>query len=127
MAESPIKEIPFGDALKISLDNYYDLLKTQIGGLNADEFLQLKLVADSLDLSDKKYADGGYIWNSYYRLLKRSDAAIDPTPVAGNITMSGADFTQVYGNFLRRLRRYVVIKNLNAEEQIALANLDTKL
>ena len=29
---SPVKPVDFGTALKFSLDNYYDLLKTQVGG-----------------------------------------------------------------------------------------------
>ena len=49
MADSPVRDVPFGEALNISLDNYYDLLKSQVGGLRADEFLQLKLVADTVD------------------------------------------------------------------------------
>ena len=50
---SPVKDVDFGEALKLSLDNYYDLLKTNVGALASNEFLQLKLVADPLDLSDK--------------------------------------------------------------------------
>jgi len=36
---SPIRPIEFGAALKMSLDNYYDLLKAQVGGLTSDEYL----------------------------------------------------------------------------------------
>lgn len=45
MADSPMKEIAFGEAPKASLDNYA-LLKEHVGGLAADEYLQLKLVVD---------------------------------------------------------------------------------
>lgn len=127
MATSPVIEIPFGTALKISLDNYYDLLKIQVGGLGADEYLQLKLVADSVDISDKKYAEHGYMWQSYYRLLRRSDRAIDPTPINGTVVTSGYDLTQIYGKFLLRLRQYVVRKNLSATDQQKIADLDTVL
>jgi hypothetical protein len=124
---SPIQEVKFGTALKISLDNYYDLLKEQIGKLNAEEYLQLKLVADSIDISDKDFKDKGYKWFSYYNLLRRADREIDPTPVEGTINASGADLTQVYGSFLRRVRRYVVMKNLSPQEQQLVADCDTLL
>lgn len=127
MASSPLKEIPFGEALKISLDNYYDLLKAQVGGLGAEEYLQLKLVADTVDISDKKASERGYPWNSYFRLLQRSDVAVEPTPVVGAVATAGYELTQVYSNFLRRLRRFVVRKQLTPEEQIKVAQFDTQL
>lgn len=127
MPSSPVQEVKFGTALKISLDHYYDLLKAQIGKLNSEEFLQLKLVADSVDLSDKEFKDKGYKWFSYYNLLRRSDRAVDPTPVEGTINTSGADLTQVYGSFLRRIRKYVVKKNLTPQEQQQVADYDTLL
>lgn len=127
MPSSPIQEVKFGAALKISLDHYYDLLKEKIGKLNTEEFLQLKLVADSIDLSDKDFKDKGYKWFSYYNLARRSDRAVDPTPVEGTVNTSGADLTQVYGSFLRRLRKYVVKKNLSPQEQQQVADYDTLL
>jgi len=127
MPSSPVQEVKFGAALKISLDHYYDLLKAQIGKLNSEEFLQLKLVADSIDLSDKEFKDKGYKWFSYYNLVRRSDRAVDPTPVEGTINTSGADLTQVYGSFLRRVRKYVVKRNLTPQEQQQVADFDTLL
>lgn len=127
MPTSPVQEVKFGTALKISLDHYYDLLKSQIGNLNAGEFLQLKLVADSIDISDKEFKDKGYKWFSYYNLVRRSDRSVDPTPVEGTINTSGADLTQVYGSFLRRVRRYVVKMNLTPQEQQQVADYDTLL
>lgn len=127
MPSSPVQEVKFGTALKISLDNYYDLLKTQVGGLNTDEYLQLKLVADSIDITNREFKEKGYKWYSYYNLMRRADNAIDPTPVEGTISMSGSNITRVYGNFLRRLRTYVVKKSLNSVEQQQIADFDTKL
>ncbi len=42
--ESPIKPVSVGKALNVTLDNYYDLIKAQVGGLKTQEFLQLKLL-----------------------------------------------------------------------------------
>lgn len=127
MPSSPVQEVKFGAALKISLDHYYDLLKAQIGQLNSEEFIQLKLVADSIDISDKDFKDKGYKWFSYYNLVRRCDRAVDPTSVGGAINTSGADLTQVFGSFLRRVRKYVVKKNLTPQEQQQLADYDTLL
>lgn len=129
LADSPVKEVTFGDALNLSLDHYYDLLKNQVGGLAVDEFLQLKLVADVLDLSDKSASSTveGYKWHSYYRLLERSDQAISPTPISGTIQTANADLTDVYGKFLLKLRQFVVQAELSAEDQKLIADLDKEL
>jgi hypothetical protein len=81
-ATDPVQPVSFGTALNISLNNYYDLLKAHIGGLAANEYLQLKLIADPVDISDTDASKGGYRWWSYYNLLNRSDLSISPTPLA---------------------------------------------
>lgn len=121
---SPIKDVTFGTALTISLDNYYDLLKAQVGALSTEEYLQLKLVADTVDLSDKKASEGGYVWWSYYNLLGRSDLAIEPSPVTGEVATGLATLADAYGRFLRKLRNYVVVAVLSPAEQLRLADLD---
>jgi hypothetical protein len=127
-ASSPVQDVTFGTALKISLDNYYDLLKTQLGGLKTEEFLQLKLTADTIDVStEKKASEGGYVWFSYYNLLNRSDRAIQPIPVANEIQVGLEGLADFYGRFLRRLRSFVVVKALTPEEQVALADIDKTL
>lgn len=124
-ASSPIRDITFGEALKVSLDNYYDLLKAQVGSLKADEFLQLKLVADTIDISPKKKAsEGGYTWFTYYNLLNRSDRAIQPVPISGEIQVGLESLAAVYGKFLRRLRKYVVAKILSPADEFALADIE---
>jgi hypothetical protein len=117
-----VRPIQFGEALKVSLDNYYDLLKTQVGGLGADEFLQLKLVADPVDLDDAKYR----YWSNY-NLLNRSDVAIEPVPVSGTILTSADQLNKVYGRFLQRLRKYAVKKQLTPAQQAAMDDLDMKI
>jgi hypothetical protein len=127
-ATDPVKDVDFGTALKISLDNYYDLLKAQVGGLASEEFLQLKLAADTIDLSaDKKASEGGYVWFSYTNLLNRSDRAITPTPVEGSVQVGLEALADVYARFLRRLRTYVVSKVLTPAEQVQVAELDVKI
>lgn len=122
MPDSPIKDVPFGEALKVSLNNYYDLLKNQVGGLATEEYLQLKLVADAVDVSEEKYK-----WFSYYNLLRRSDQAIKPTPVTGVVMTAASDLVLEYERFLRQLRSYVVRVALTADEQKQLAELDLRL
>lgn len=63
LSVSPVKEISFGDALKISLDNYYDLPKTNIGGLATEEYIQLKQAADIVDLSPNELASKGELFS----------------------------------------------------------------
>lgn len=127
MATSPVKDVSLGQALQISLDNYYDLLITQVGTLKAEEHLQLKLVADPVSISGKKFADGGYPWFSYYNLLRRSDLSIVPEPVSGGVMTGVAWLSDVYGEFLQKLRGFVVKKNLSKDDQVALADLDKKV
>lgn len=123
--KSPVEDISLPQALSITLDNYYDLLKAQVGSLQAGEYLQLKLVADLLDLSvDKKASLGGYIYFSYLNLLERADVGITPAPVSGGVEVGLERLSAIYGDFVRELRRFVVMKELTAQEQLALADLD---
>jgi hypothetical protein len=124
---SPVQDVTFGQGLQISLNNYYDLLKTQAATLGVDEFLQIKLVADPVSISWKKYAEGGYPWFSQYNLLRRADMSIVPQGVSGGVMTGIAMMSAVYGEFLQKLRGYVVLKNLSAEEQLEIADLDKKV
>lgn len=124
-AGSPVKDITFGEASTITLNNYYDLLKAQVGSLQAGEFLQLKLVADVIDVSlDKKASEGGYVWFSYHNLLERSDLAIHPGPISGEVQVGLERLSAVYGRFLRRLRQFVTVKELSPQEQVQVADID---
>src|SRR3974377_1168414 len=122
MASSPVQDVTFGQALSISLNNYYDLLKGQVGTLAADEYIQLKLVADAIDISRKKYP-----WYSNYNLLIRSDQAIAPTPVTGVVGTAVSTLWAVYERFLRKLRTYVVQANLSPDEQKQVNALDVDM
>lgn len=118
LAGSPVQDVTFGQALSISLDNYYDLLKKQVGGLKADEYLQLKLVADTIDISKEvKASEHGYVWFSYFNILSRSDRAIQPTPISGELQVGLESLADAYGKFVRKLRSYVVLKELSPEDQ----------
>jgi hypothetical protein len=55
MSAGPIQDVTFGTALTISLNSYYDVLKVHLGGIGAGEYLQLKLVADAIDVSKDDY------------------------------------------------------------------------
>lgn len=127
-ASSPVRDISFGQALNLSLDSYYDLLKGQVASLQADEFLQLKLVADMIDLSvDEKASKGGYIWYSYHNLLERSDIAIEPHPVSDSATVGLELLSDIYGRFLRRLRKYAIAKELTPQEQLQISDIEKKI
>lgn len=124
---SPVQDVTFGQGLQISLNNYYDLLKTNAATLGVDEFLQIKLVADPVSISTKKFADGGYPWFSQYNLLRRSDMSIVPQGVSGGVVTGIALVSAVYGEFLQKLRQYVVQKNLSQADQLEMADLDKKV
>lgn len=121
MATNPIQDVTFGTALQLSLNNYYDLLKAQVGGLNANEYLQLKLVADVLDMSTD------YPWFSLLQLLLRSDQAIEPTATSDVILATAVTLAAEYENFLRQLVTYVVQVNLSDDDQKTVNALQLKL
>lgn len=116
----PVQNVPINTALSVSLNNYYDILKNQIGGLGSNEFLQLKLVADPVDISAADYP-----WFSYYNLLIRSDLAVDPTPLSTVVMTSAARLSDLYRDFLRLLRNYVVIGVLSSDDQTTLNTIDS--
>lgn len=122
---SPIKDITFGQGMLVSLDHYYDILKQKAGQLGAQEFLQLKVIADTIDLSSEDLtSNGGYVWFSYFNLLNRSDRAIEPDPVSGGAATSGGTLAEIYGKFLSKLRQFVVVAQLSADDQKRLAELE---
>ncbi|MDY1010350.1 hypothetical protein [Sphingomonas sp. CFBP9019] len=125
---SPVREITLGAALKISLDTYYDVLKQQTADLKADERLQLKLVASTIDISDdKKASEHGYKWFSYYNLVTRSDRAISPSPVDDEIQVGLESLASVYGQFIRKIRKYVTQRSLSAADETEIANIESKI
>src|SRR5262249_6926649 len=95
--------------------------------LATDEFLQLKLVADPVSISDDKASKGGYRWWSYYNLLNRSDLSISPEPVSNQIQVSAVKLAAVYRDFLDVLIKYVAQVNLSQQDQLALADIKVTL
>jgi hypothetical protein len=124
--DSPVKDVTFGQGMQISFDHYYELLKNQTGSLGSKEFLQLKLVADGIDISPST-EQGNYKWFSYYNFLRRSDLAINPVPIDGIVLTGVVTLVDVYGKFLRKLRSLVVKTELTAEEQKQVADLDMEI
>ena len=116
----PVRPVPINTALSVSLNNYYDILKNQIGGLQEEEYLQLKLVADPIDVSATDYP-----WFSYYGLLNRADLAIDPVPLSGVITVNSARLSDTYGDFLRLLRNHAVEAELSHDEKLQVHAYDS--
>jgi hypothetical protein len=123
----PVTDVPFGQAMQISLNNYYDLLKAQAGGLGADEFLQLKLVADSIDISAPAEKGGIYEWFSYYNLLQRSDLQIEAQPLSGSVLTGMARVSDIYGKFIGKLSSLVTVKVLSPEDQAKDADLKVQI
>jgi hypothetical protein len=124
---SPVQPVTFATALQVTLDNYYDLLKAEAGSLTANEFLQLKLVADIVDVTEKENKDGGYEWFSHYNLLKRADLAIEPKPISDMASVGLIEFSKVYGKFLQKLSRFVIKKALTPDEQKQKSALDAEI
>jgi hypothetical protein len=126
-AADPVRPISFTQAANITLDNYYDLLKLSVGGLQADEYLQLKLVADPVDFNDDDANKGGYRWWSYYNFLNRADLVLVTNVVNDSISVSAAKLSRVYGQFLDKLITYVSIINLPPGDQKTLADIAVSL
>ena len=126
-ATSPIVPITMPQAAKLSLDNYYDLLKLNAASLQANEFLQLRIVAEPVDISNDKASQGGYIWWSYSNLLWLSDRVIVPGPVDQGATISAARLSVAYGEFLDQLIKYVAIINLSLQDQQDLADIKVSI
>lgn len=124
---SPVQEVPFGQALQISLNNYYDLLKVQSGSLQAEELMQLKLVADPLDISLPLVSDGRYEWYSYHNLIKRADLEIEPGPLAGSVHTGVARISDIYGKFIAKLSSLVVTQVLSSDDQKRKSDLEVEI
>lgn len=124
--KSPVEQISLGSAVQITLDNYYDLLKKQSGNLGANEYLQLKISCDALDISESVDM-GSYKFFSYYNMLQRCDLTIDPTPVNGELLSSAIRLTELYGRFLSKLISLVEFKPLTKEQQAEVDNINTAI
>ncbi len=123
----PVQPISLGSALQISLDNFYDLLKTN-AGVAQNELLQLRLAADLLDISDDIPASKkGYVWFTYGNLVDRCDRRIEPSPVSpqtNGAQVDAAHLSDIYGQFMRKLRTLVVKKDLSPEDEKKHADID---
>jgi len=124
----PVQPISLSSALKTSLDNFYDLLKTS-AGVAQNELLQLRLAADLLDISDDRTpaSKGGYEWFTYHNLLDRSDKQILPSPVSpdpNGAQVNANMLSTVYGAFLQKLRGFVVKTALSADDQKKVADIN---
>jgi hypothetical protein len=118
MASGPIQDVSFGTALSISLNSYYDVLKFYLGGFGANEYLQLKLFADTIDISAKDYP-----WYSQTNLLQCADQAIEPSPTTDSVTVTAVTLHAVYEEFLSQLVTYVVIANNTPDDQKTIQDL----
>lgn len=127
-SNSPVQPVTFGEAMQISVNNYYDLLKSQTDSLKADEFLQLKLAADIVDITDKTNDKKGYEWFSYYNLLNRADLGIEPRPLSEvSVQVSTSLFSSIYGEFIGTLSRFVIVNALTSEEKQRISDLEVDL
>lgn len=111
-----VQQITLGQAVNLTLDNYYDLVKAKVGNLGADEYLQLKISCDAIDISDQ-VNEGGYKFFSYYNLLQRADLTIDNGPISGELLTNVAKLSDVYGEFLDTLLTLVKFKPLTQAQQ----------
>jgi hypothetical protein len=102
--------ISIGTAYQITIDNFYDLIKRQTGNWQTDSLFQLKLISQTIDVSDK------YPCYSYENLRQKADLQIENAPIVGNLSTGATQFTRVWGDFLYDLYKCVPKPNLSSED-----------
>ena len=118
---SPVQPISLGEAMKFSLDNYYDVLKARVGTLQSTELLQLQLNANPIEVYNPEGSTPAFTYKSHHNLLNISDVTIAPMPVGG--MLASDKLHRVYGRFLRRLRSYIEQEELEPEDKAAVEDL----
>jgi hypothetical protein len=107
-----IKEIdPIAD-FKLTLDQFYDLVKVQLGNLQVDSFIQLQATAIPLDVSLDYYWFSLGVLNSFF------DVRLEPFPIDETLGLglkANALFSREYISFLSELIRLVEVKALDSD------------
>ena len=107
-ATSPPEINPLDD-YKATFALFYDVVKEQLGSLGSLQFIQIKAVAEQLDISKS------YPWFGYYNYLNRTDLLLEPVPVSDTMSASGRTLSEEYGRFVNAAMEFVEVKELDPE------------
>jgi len=117
-----IREVDILADFNLTLDHFYSIVKTQIGGLQARQYLQLQATAIPFDVSPD------YKWFSYGTMNRFFDVRMDPTPVASNITLeAAARLSDQYLIFMADLISLVEVLELDKDTLEKIDKLRTRI
>ena len=80
---------------KATFDLFYGFVKERVGNLGANQYLQIRTIAEPLDIAVR------YPWFSYCNYLTRIDTTIVPVPLSDQYVTEDTPFSEEFARFLR--------------------------
>lgn len=109
--------ITIGTAYKITIDNFYDLLRKETGGWDNKTLFQLNLHSNTIDLSEN------YEAFSYENIRRVADVQIVDSPLS-DLSIQTAQFSRIWGEFLFELFKLTPELKLTEEDKQKLIDLE---
>ncbi|QCK88035.1 hypothetical protein E8L99_20890 [Phreatobacter aquaticus] len=79
----PITEVDALADYNLTANHFYSVIKSQLGNLQLNQYIQLQLTALPLDINSKDYP-----WFSYGVLQNYFDVSLNPTPVSDSLVVA---------------------------------------
>jgi len=96
------------DDYKATFDLFYQFVKTEVGNLKSNQYIQIRATAEPLD------ANALWPWFSYYTYLLKTDTTLEPVPVTDNLAKTDISFTDEYERVINVALQFVEQKELDA-------------
>lgn len=117
-----IKEVDAAEDFGLTLNQFYSIVKQQIGNIQSQQYIQLQATALPFDV------DLEYKWFSYGNINRFFDIRLDPAPIADTITLlGGAKLSAEYLIFIADILALVEMKELDKETLSKIDELSTKV
>ena len=88
-----------------TFDLFYQIVKLQIGNLKSDQYIQIRAVAEPLDMNKT------YPWFSYYAYLSKVDTCLEATPITNTFASTDRAFSDEFERFINTALSFAEKKN----------------
>lgn len=124
-----VKEVNVLEDFGLTLDHFYTIVKTQIGNLDINQYVQVQATAVPLDVSQN------YKWFSLGNLSKFFDVTLHPKPISDSLSLNTPyKLSPEYGLFLAKAVNLVERKELDSDTlkqidvlEVEIANFGKKI
>jgi hypothetical protein len=106
---------------KLTLNQFYGIIKEQIGTVSDKELIQLGTIALPVDIG------ANYPWFSYFNLVKLGDYTVQQNPHADYTFSQDTSLFKEYFYFVSKLASLIELRKLTAQENAEIRSLETRI